>query len=398
MKVVQINSVSGRGSTGKICVAISELLTGKNIENYILHATDGNTYHLGKQYMSSFDVKLQALKSKVFGNYGFQAKRATKKLIKELEEISPDIVQLHNIHGHNVHLGVLFNYLKKNKIKVFWTFHDCWAFTSYCMYFDMVACDKWKTGCNNCPQRKKYSWLFDRSKSLYQKKKDLFTGLDMTIITPSQWLADLVKQSFLCDIPVVVINNGIDLDLFKPTESDFREKYGIPKEKKILLGVANKWEKRKGLDVFIRLAETLEQEKFQIVLVGTNDGVDKQLPANVISIHRTSNQKELAEIYSAADLFINPTREDNFPTVNLESLACGTPVITFETGGSPECLSCGCGYSIPCGNFEKTLDVIAKISDLDVSLSDCLNRALDFDQNSTFERYVDLYCKAILNI
>ena len=214
----------------------------------------------------------------------------------------------------------------------------------------------------------------------------------MTIITPSQWLADLVKQSFLCDIPVVVINNGIDLDLFKPTESDFREKYGIPKEKKILLGVANKWEKRKGLDVFIRLAETLEQEKFQIVLVGTNDGVDKQLPANVISIHRTSNQKELAEIYSAADLFVNPTREDNFPTVNLESLACGTPVIAFNTGGCAEMLNEYCGCIVPKNNVDQIYDSIHRVvSDSMISSEKCIAQAQKYKAEDKFIEYIKLY-------
>jgi len=392
MKVVQINSVCGSGSTGKICVAVSELLTEAGVENYILYASGSSSYPAGKRYMSASEIKWQALKSRIFGNYGFQSKSATKRLIKELDQISPDIVHLHNLHGHNVHLGMLFSYLKQNNIKTFWTFHDCWAFTAYCMYFDMAACDKWTTGCKSCPQCKKYSWFFDRSRKLYQAKKDLLEGLDLTVITPSHWLADLVKKSFLGNCPVKVVHNGIDLSLFRPCESDFREKHGIAPDKTILLGVANKWEPRKGLDIFLRLAERLDRSKFQIVLVGTDDAVDKQLPESVISIHRTANQVELAELYTAADVFVNPTREDNFPTVNLEALACGTPVITFRTGGSPEALTNECGIVIEQDDFEKLYKEINKKSFLSLSVNSCLRRASEFDQNVKFKEYMELYC------
>ena len=391
MKVVQINSVSGRGSTGKICVAVSKLLTERGIENYILHSTDGNTYPLGIQYMSSLEVKFEALKAKVFGSYGFQAKRATKRLIQKIEEISPDIIHIHNIHGHNVNLEMFFSYLRGKKVKVFWTFHDCWSFTSYCVYSDLVDCNKWMTGCEKCPQRCKYSWFFDRSKWLYKKKREIFTGLDMTIITPSEWLARAVKKSFLSDCRVEVINNGIDLEVFRPRESNFRERYCIGADKKILLGVANKWEVRKGLDIFLRLAETLDPEKYQIVLVGTNSAIDRNLPKNIISIHRTANQQELAEIYSAADLFVNPTREDNFPTVNLEALACGIPVVTFDTGGSPECLVSGCGCKVKCGDFDALYSVIIGNTEEKFSFDACLARGATFNQHAAFKRYVDLY-------
>lgn len=392
MKVVQINSVCGSGSTGKICVSISELLTSRGIENYILHSTDGCQYSLGMQYMSSIEVKIQALIAKIFGNYGFGSKTATKKLIRKLDELSPDIVQLHNLHGHNVHLGVLFTYLKERKIRVFWTFHDCWAFTSYCMYFDMVKCNKWINGCEKCPQYQKYSWFFDKSKELYEKKKELFLGLDMTIITPSQWLAELTKKSFLKGYPIKVIHNGIDLNVFLPRKSDFRERNNIKQSKIILLGVANKWEKRKGLDVFSYLAERLDTERFQVVLVGTNDDIDKTLPSSIISIHRTSNQRELAEIYSAADYFINPTREDNFPTVNVEALACGTPVITFDTGGCAECLVKNCGSYIQFGDLNALCEILNQYKEFSYLPEACVKRAQAFNQDLVFEKYLELYC------
>ena len=276
MKIVQINSVCGSGSTGKICVAVSELLTKQRVENYILYALGNSNDPLAKKYMSSGDARLQALKSRIFGNYGFQSKKATKRLIRELDEILPDIVHLHNLHSHNAHLGLLFSYLKEKKIKVFWTFHDCWAFTGYCTYYDMVGCDRWKTSCKNCPAKKRFSWFFDRSHDLLLKKKQLFSGLDLTIITPSQWLADQVKQSFLNEYEVKVIHNGIDLSVFRPRQSDFREKYHL-ENKFIILGVAFKWETRKGLDVFLELNQRLD-DRYQIALVGTNEAIDKQLP------------------------------------------------------------------------------------------------------------------------
>lgn len=396
MKVVQINSVCGIGSTGKICVAVSELLTAKGIENYILYAVGNSTYPLGKKYMSSAEIKLQALKSKIFGNYGFQSKSATKRLIKQLDHISPDIVHLHNLHSHNVHLEVLFSYLKEKKIKFFWTFHDCWAFTGYCTYFDMVDCEKWKTnGCENCPQRNRSSWFVDRSEYLYKKKKELFTGLDMTIITPSKWLASQGRQSFLKEYEFKVINNGIDLSVFCPRESSFRTKYGL-ENKFIILGVAFNWDARKGLDVFVELSKRLDN-MFQIVLVGTDDAIDKKLPNNIITIHRTQNQAELAEIYTVADLFVNPTREEVLGLVNIESLACGTPVLTFQSGGSPECIDESCGAVVPKDDVDKMIECILKIyKTKPFSKEACIRRANMFDMRRKFNEYVELYCNNIL--
>lgn len=391
MKIVQLNSVSGSGSTGKICVAISELLTEKGVENYILYALGKASYPLSRRYMSGAEVKIQALKSKIKGTYGFQAKSATKRLIKELEKISPDAVHLHNLHSHNIHIGILFKYLKDKNIKIFWTFHDCWSFTAYCPHFTMVSCDKWKTGCEKCPQYKRASYVFDRSKWLYKNKKELFKGLDLTIITPSHWMAELVKDSIFKEYPVKVIHNGVDLDVFVPRESDFRKKYHISEDKKILLGVAFDWGVRKGLDVFVKLAEVLS-EKYQIVLVGTNEKIDKNLPQNIISIHRTQNQQELAEIYTSADLFVNPTREEALGLTNIEANACGTPVVTFRTGGSPECIDETSGSVVDCNDFDALVREIKRICEENsYSAEMCMKKAKDFDKNARFADYINLY-------
>ena len=391
MKIVQINATCGVGSTGKICVGISEILTQNGIENYILYSSKGNGYPLGIRCSDDKYIKLQALKSRILGNYGFNSSLATKRMIKELDRISPDIVHIHNIHGHDCNLKILFEYFKKKKTKLVWTFHDCWAFTGYCPHYAMVGCDKWKTECNKCPQRKEYSWFFDNSKKNFNRKKRLFESLDLTVVTPSEWLAGEAKQSFLKKVPVHVIRNGIDLDIFKPTLSDFKSKYGI-ENKKMLLGVAFGWGVRKGLDVFCELAKKLDQEKYQIVLVGTSEAIDKTLPKNIISIHRTTDQKELAEIYTAADLFVNPTREENFPTVNMEALACGTPVITFNTGGSPEMLDETCGRVVARDDAKALEREILHFCEAKpYSEKVCVNKSEEFDQKAKFKEYVDLY-------
>ena len=392
MKIVQINVTCGVGSTGKICLAVSRLLNDKGVENYILFSEEYSDYEYGIKYADKLSIKLEALKSRVFGNYGFNSKTLTKKLIGKLDEINPDVVHLHNLHGHGCNLRMLFNYFKEKKIKLFWTFHDCWAFTGYCPHFDMVGCDKWQTECGNCPQKGAYSFFFDKSDKLYNKKKELFSDLDLTIITPSEWLRSLVKESFLKDYEVLVINNGIDLDVFKPRDSAFREKYGI-KDEFLILGVAFNWDERKGIDVFCDLANSLPED-CRIVLVGTNDSTRAILPKNVIAIDRTENQQELAEIYSACDLFVNATREDTFPTVNIEALACGTPVLTFRTGGSAEIIDDTCGMAVAKNDTEALKKAVMNIKEnRPFTKEACLEKSAEYHKDAKFKQYAEIYFK-----
>ena len=394
LKVVQINITCGMGSTGQICVAVSDLLTKVGIENYILYTSGYSDHPAGKKYMSATEVKIQALKSRVTGNYGFQSKKATERLIAELDRIEPDIVYLHNLHGHNVHLEYLFQYFKSKKTKLFWTFHDCWSLTGYCPHYDMIGCDKWKMGCHACPQKSHYSWFFDRSGYLYEKKKQLFAGLDLTIVTPSKWMAEQVKMSFLKDYSVQVVHNGIDLSVFSPKKSNFREKYGIG-NKYIVLGVAFDWGVRKGLDVFEYLAENLNSDIFQIVLVGTNLEIDKKLPQKIISVHRTVNQTELAEIYTSADVFLNPTREEVLGLTNIESLACGTPVITFSTGGSVECVDETCGIVVEKNDIDSLLGIISDFGQIrKLTKENCIRKAMEFNASVKYQEYVEMILNA----
>lgn len=394
VKVFEINSVP-YGSTAKIMLGIAEVASAKGVTVII---SAGYSTHpiknLPENYVpigGFFDKSFHLLAARLTGYHGCFSKIATMRLINKMKQKEIGVIHLHNLHGWYINLPMLFHYIKKYRIPVIWTLHDCWAFTGHCPNFDMIGCEKWKTGCCNCPQYREYPMTYvDRCRWMYNKKREWFTGVEnMTIVTPSHWLENLVNQSFLGNYPVKVIRNGIDLSIFKPTDSNFRKKYNC-EDKYIVLGVAFGWGKRKGLDAFVELASRLTSE-YQIVLVGTDGTVDKQLPDNIISIHRTQNQRELAEIYTAADVFVNPTREENYPTVNMESLACGTPVITFDTGGSPEILDISCGKIIPKNDISALCTAIEDmVKDLPKE-TECVIKAKEFDQRERFEEYMNLY-------
>lgn len=399
MRVLSINSCN-HGSTGNIMLQIGE--QARAVGHQVTVAYPDSRSNRKKVVSNSilignrFSRNLHLLLGKYTGRSGMFSWLSTVSFLKKIDKQRPELIHLHNLHGSYINLPLLFRYIKKNHIPVVWTLHDCWAFTGHCPYFDIAKCDKWKNGCHHCPQYKEYPQsFFDDSKAMWELKKKWFTGVeDMTIVTPSQWLADLVKQSFLKDYPVKVIHNGIDLKVFKPTDSNFREKYGIPEEKSILLGVAFGWGVRKGLDVFVELAKRLDSQKYQIVLVGTDETVDKELPENIISIHRTSDQYELAQIYTAADLFVNPTREENYPTVNMEALACGTPVLTFRTGGSPEIIDETCGCVVDCDDIDAMERQILRICAEGVySEEACLKRAAGFNEKDKYQDYLKTYEK-----
>ena len=360
MKVLQINTVCGVGSVGRIVRQIHEALQEKGHESYIAYGRKPLGCDGAIRIGEDLDVYFHVFLTRVFDLHGFGSKKATKKFLKIVEEINPDIIHLHNIHGYYLNIEVLFDFLKSFDKPVVWTLHDCWAFTGHCSYFTYAKCERWKTGCYSCPEKKSYprSVIFDNSKSNYARKKKAFTGAkNMTLVTPSQWLAGLVKESFLRDYPVQVIPNGIDTEVFKPTPSDFKKRYGLD-GKFLILGVANVWGKRKGFDYFLDLSKYLSDDEI-IVLVGLSDERIKNLPNNIIGIKRTNSAKELAEIYTAADVFFNPTLEDNYPTVNLEAQACGTYVITFDSGGAKETIiSKESGVAIKPCNAEDIMNLI----------------------------------------
>lgn len=400
MTVLQINSVCGIGSTGRIATDIHNILIEQGHESYIAYARElpkncENVIRIG----NNFSNYTHFAKTRIFDKHGFGSNKATEEFIEKVVKIAPDVTHLHNIHGYYINIEVLFKYLKEANKPVAWTLHDCWAFTGHCAYFDYIGCDKWRTECYDCPQKKSYpsSVLFDNCNNNYHKKKQLFTGIkNMTIVTPSKWLAGLVKESFLNEYPVKIINNGIDLEIFKPTDSDFRELKGLY-DKFIILGVASEWDERKGLKYFMKLSKMLSEDEV-IVLVGLTKKQKENLPKNITGINKTNNVHELVEIYSAADVFVNPTSEDNFPTTNLEALSCGTPVITFNTGGSVECIDENTGYIVEKGNVDELIYTIRQIKKREkTSYSEIvIERTTElFKKEDRFMDYIELYEKSI---
>ena len=398
MKVLQINSVCGVGSTGRIATDLYKVMKENGIESKIAFGI-GDAENIPQEdafkFGNKFDYYIHNAVSRITDRAGFYSKLNTLKLLKFIKSYEPDIIHIHTIHGYYVNIEILFNFLKEYKKPVIWTLHDCWSFTGHCAHFDLIGCTKWKTQCYNCPIHREYPKSFtDNSKHIYKLKKQLFTGVEnLTIVTPSQWLADLVKQSFLKNHTIRIINNGINLDVFKPIENDIKIKYQC-ENKYLILGVAFGWGKKKGLDIFIELSKRLDENKYKIMLVGTDEHIEKDLPDNIISIHRTKNQNELAKIYSAADLFVNPTREDTYPTVNMESLACGTPVLTFNTGGSPEIIDETCGMVVEKDDIDSMYNEIINICENNVFTKEmCLKKSRMFDKNEKYRNYIELYKK-----
>lgn len=339
MKYLFINSVAGFGSTGRIAAEKCRELMKEGHRCVLAfgrekaNCDDIPTVAIG----SSLDFKVHALRNRIFDDHGFGSKAATVKFLSWVRQYDPDVIWLHNVHGYYIHIGLLFDYLRTCGKKIIWTLHDCWNFTGHCAYFDFVGCDKWKTGCESCPQKKGYpaSLIFDNSKTNFQKKKALFTGIpNLSLEVPSHWLEDRVKRSFLKDYPVEVRYHTIDREIFKPTPGDFREKYGL-EEKKIVLGVASVWDGRKGLEDFIQLSDMLPDDH-KIVLVGLSDSQIAALPGKILGLPRTNSMRELAEIYSAADIFVNPSTEETFGMTAMEARCCGTEAIVYKNTACEE--------------------------------------------------------------
>lgn len=397
MKIVEISAVE-TGSTGRIMLNMADFARKKGFSVYTFSGTRSSyckrSPPLGHTRVSTlFDYFVHRTVGQISGYSDFVTRCSSRKLIACIEKIKPDLIHMHIMHGCFVNNEILMQYFSELRIPFVWTFHDCWAFTGRCPYFEDVACYKWKNGCYGCPYpHSSYpNALRDVTDQIWSKKKSLFKSIkNLSIVTPSQWLANLTRQSFFSSNDIYVINNGIDLSIFKVTESDSRSVYNCS-NKFVILGVANKWNYRKGLDLFINLAQDLDRH-FQIVLVGTDKFVDSALPSSIISIHNTHNQKELAELYSMADVFVNPTREDNFPTVNIEALACGTPVITFDTGGSAEIIDTKCGISVEKDNYDVLRNaIVSTCKHPNFLSSDCIRRAQEFDMNKKFSEYIKLY-------
>lgn len=386
-KILQINVTANWGSTGKIEEQIGLCALNHGWESYVAYGRYSNpSKSVMIQVGSKMDTIVHYAVQRIFDNEGLCSYRATLKLIEQIKQISPDIIQLHNIHDHYLNYQLLFQFLNKTDIQVVWTFHDCWSFTGHCMHFVTKKCDRWKDGCHDCLMKGEYpKTLFDRSTRNWTLKKQLFSAnKKMTIVACSQWIADFVKDSFLGDKNIVVIKNGVDLNVFKPLEKENHKSFKI-------LAVSNVWHREKGLYDIFELRKILP-EHYEITIVGLQPTQIKELPQGINGITRTQNIEELVRLYSDADVLINPTYADTFPTVNLESIACGTPVITYQTGGSPEAVDEKTGVVVEQGNVKAMCDAIINLEKAPLSSFDCRERAVQyFDKDKCFEKYISLY-------
>lgn len=391
--LLQINVTANWGSTGKIAEAIGRSAMEKGWESYIAYG----------RMMNPSNSKLIKIGSKVDNYIHFACNRlldmegrssckATKSLVRQIAEIKPDVVHLHNIHDHFLNYRILFEYLNQTNIKVVWTFHDCWAFTGHCYHFVQQNCMKWQKECSDCVQRNKF---VDRSHENFQLKNRLFAGCkNLTIVPCSEWIGDFVKESFLKDKRIHVIHNGVDLNTFKMLSGD--KSLRVEQGSFRIVAVSNVWLPYKGIFDIFKLRRILSDD-YEITMVGLAKEQLKILPAGIRGVTRTQNVEELVHLYNEADVLINPTYADTFPTVNLEALACGTPVITYHTGGSPEAVDARTGVVVEQGNVDMLAEVIRRMKAQPLFSVDCRKRAEEyFDKHKCFMEYVRLYEELIL--
>lgn len=397
--LLQINTVINSGSTGRIAEEIGQTALAAGWRSVIAYGrnprlSQSEAIRIG----SDWSVRLHGLRSRIFDDTGFGSRRATEAFIREAEKLSPDVIHLHNIHGYYLNIEVLFRWLTQANVPVVWTLHDCWPFTGHCSHFDFIGCEKWKTGCLACPQKREYpaSLLCDRSRKNWEQKRELFSAVNnLTLVPVSDWLAGIARESFLGDKKICRIYNGTDTAVFSPRGSgkSAREKYGLG-SRLVVLGCASVWTERKGLSDFIKLRARVPEKDLAIVLVGLSEEQLQSLPSGIVGIRRTESVEALAGLYSAADLFVNPTYEDNFPTVNIEALACGTPVCTYHTGGSPEAINVDTGFVVEQGDIDGLVSVLETIRTRGKSAyaEACRSRALAcFRKEERWAEYLRLY-------
>ena len=401
LKIALIITVVDRGGAGRIVADIHRTIHDAGHSSFVFY---GRGRQPDDESMMKFSDELGVLVhgagSRLFDAQGLLSLRATHRLIKLLTQFEPDVVHLHNAHGYYLNFPLFFNYLKERSLPLVWTLHDCWPFTGHCAHFEYVGCDRWKIGCGSCPQTREYPATFlDRSRANYEKKRSSFTSLSKCrIVAPSQWLKNHIDQSFLKDYQNLVINNGVDLALFNriPGATFFGD---LTKDgKKIILGVASIWNKKKGVEVFAELSHLLHAGE-RLVLVGKMSKHFRQtFSENVVLIDRVDDLAALAKLYSLANVFVNPTFEDTFSNTNLEALACGLPVVTFPTGGSPETINFR--YGSVCSPTAlgglKAARSFCKL-DAEVVAEKCRAHAVEnFNKWDRFQEYIQVY-KELVN-
>lgn len=391
MKVLFINMAYGAGSTGKIIADIMDLLKKNGNDVKALYGTGEQSHNADAVKVSGkLGYYFHNAASRLTDHAGLYSWAATRKMIREIKAFQPDLIHLHTLHGFYVNYEMLFRFLKEADIPVVWTLHDCWAFTGHCTHFSQAKCTQWQTECRDCKLLRRYPQCYGRGdvRRNFFRKKRAFTGVkNLTITTPSRWLANQVSRSFLRDYPRTVIPNGIDRRIFRPQSSGLRKKYRL-EDKKIVLGAANVWNTRKGLPDMLTLADRLGSA-YQVVLIGLAERQLPDIPTNVLGLLRTANQTELAQWYSAADVFVNPTYEETFGLTTVEAQACGTPVVVYQTDGCPETVAPGNGRLVPQGDMQALEDAVRDITNGSCRVDP--QRAAQFDKDAVYQDYLELY-------
>ncbi|MBQ8201328.1 MAG: glycosyltransferase [Clostridia bacterium] len=394
MRIAAVNGVKG-SSTGQIMNDLAIYMWKQGHEMYTFTPAEEGAV---KILPWSFEIGTPASHQEHIeqgirtGLNGCFEEDGTREMLRAFEELGIELVQLFNLHNFVLNLPMLFDWIRERHIPVVWTLHCCWPYTGKCIHYSMAKCDKWKTGCGECPLMERWPYSdVDNTAAMWQMKKQWFAGVDkMVVVSTAAWLERDVKQSFLGQYPGRLIYCGIHLNRFRPVAGNFREEYGL-EGKTVLLGVADDWRRRKGLKTMITLAEKLDKS-YQLVLVGTDEEVEEMLPPEIVSIRNTRDTARLAGIYSAADMFLQTTQEETFGLVNVEALACGTPVITFDTGGSAEIPDEYCGRVIPYGDVDAMIAAIHEQARTGAMTREaCLERAKRFSVERMCEEYIALY-------
>lgn len=396
MKVLEINSVCGIRSTGRIATDLAMLLKNRGDSATVAYGRESvpPAYEeISHRITTPNDVRLHALSARIFDNAGFCNTKKTREFVKWIEEYDPDIIHLHNLHGYYLNIEVLFDYLRQSGKPVLYSLYDCWSFTGHCAHYDFYGCQKWKSGCEDCPLKADYpKTLLSRAKSNYERKKQLFSGFDnLHIIAPSQWMASQVKESYLKNYPVHILPNGITVEQFCRKTSSFREDHGIG-DKFMVLGVSSFWTAEKGVEALNRLANDLPRDSFQVVTVGKQKP-DLPLSDKILTIDSTDSIEELCRIYSAADLFVNPTLQETQGLTTVEAFACGTPAVVYRSGGAAECVDASCGISVERGDYEGLKNAILSVAGgkMTFTKEQCRAKAEAYDKNKLYLPFLDLY-------
>ena len=400
MKVVQVNAIFGSKSTGTIVREIQSCCEANGIESYVAYSIADrpddevpNGFRIGNR----LTAKWSALFSRIIGKQAYANRISTWRFLRWLDKVNPDVVHLHNLHSNYIHLNMLLRYLAKHDIATVVTMHDCWYYTGGCTHYTSVGCYRWREGCGNCPQKKQLpSFFFDRTHDVIKDRKKYLSAIPrLTMVGASEWVANEMRKSLLNDLNITFIHNGFDLVLFRPTSSEKRKELGLER-KFVILGPASKWLlpiNKPTLDYFVSKIDS----DMAILLFGCSS-INSSLPKNVMQIGYTKSPKEMAELYSMADVMVNCSREDTLSSLNLECQACGTPVVTYDATGSKETVDGECGFAVPTGDAEALWEKVQEVRLLGKkSMLELCGKwvSANFEKKTNYEKYIELYRQMI---